>query len=116
MMDIANTTISVLRGTTTNAFGDTIPSGTPVQSGIPVFIGETGRKVQDPSSSTPRTIRQVTGRVPAWAGIRNTDQLLDEKTGDTYMILSVTQPPTLFGSPGEWPQVLELKRTTASGP
>lgn len=115
-MEIANTTVTVLRGSTTNAFGDTIPSGTAVLEGVPAFIGETGRKVQDPGSPAPRTIREVAGHVPRWAGVLNTDQLRDDRTGDTYQVLSVTDPPSLFGSPGEWAQVLELKRTTASGP
>lgn len=115
-MAIANTTVTVLGGTSTNAFGDTIPAGNVLLSGVPAFIGETNRKVQDPSSPTPRTIRQITGQVPRWAGVNNTRQLVDERTGDTYQVMSVTDPPSLFGTPGQWPQVLELKRVTASGP
>jgi hypothetical protein len=113
--EVANTTISVLRGTTTSALGDVIPTGEAVITGVPAFIGETGRKVQDPSTETPRTIRQVAGQVPGWCGIQNTDQILDERTGDTYIILSVTQPPALFGRREDWNQVLDLKRVTAAG-
>jgi hypothetical protein len=105
----------VLRGTTTSALGDVIPTGDAVMTGVPAFIGETGSKVQDPSTETPRTIRQVTGRMPAWAGVLNTDQILDERTGDTYIILSVTSPPSLFGRREDWPVVLDLKRVTAAG-
>ncbi|MGH3205108.1 MAG: hypothetical protein ACRDP5_24120 [Streptosporangiaceae bacterium] len=115
MLEICNTTISVLRGTTTDAYGDPADAATPALTGVPAFIGETGRKVEDPGTPTPRTIRQVTGRVPAWAGVKNTDQILDESTGDTYMVMAVTRPPALFGSPDSWPQVLDLKRVGASG-
>ena len=48
--------------------------------------------------------------------MNNTRQLVDERTGDTYQVMSVTDPPSLFGFPGQWPQVLELKRVTAAGP
>ena len=113
--EIANTTVTVLRGTTTDAFGDTIDEALPVATSIPVFLAETGKTVQDPSAATPRTIRQVTAQVPGWAGVLNTDRLLDERTQDIYIVLSVTQPPSLFGRRDDWNQVLSLKRVSAAG-
>lgn len=112
---VANTTMTVLRGTGKNQFGDTIDAGTPVLSGIPVFIGEVTRTVQDPTTPTPRVIRSATAQVPGWCGLQNTDQVVDERTGAKYIVLSVTQPPALFGSPADWDQVAELKRVTAGG-
>lgn len=113
--EVANTTISVLRGTTTDAFGDTIDADEAVATCIPVFLAETGRTVQDPSMQTPRTIREVTAQVPGWAGVLNTDRILDERSGDIYIVLSVTQPPSLFGRREDWNQVLSLKRVSAAG-
>ena len=84
-------------------------------SGVPVFIGETSRKVQDPSTATPRTIRDITARVPGYCKLQNTDQVRDERTGDMFIVLSVTQPAALFGTPSDWDQVAELKRVTAAG-
>jgi len=50
--------------------------------------------------------------VPEWAGIVNTDRLLDERTGDIYMIIAVTKPATIIGAPVD--TVLQLRRVTAS--
>jgi hypothetical protein len=111
--EIQNCTVTVFRGTTENQFGDTIDAATPLHTGLPVFLAETGRTVQDPSTPTPRTIRQITCQVPQYIGVRNTDRIYDESTGDTYIILSVTTPPTITGAPVD--TVLSLKRVTAGG-
>lgn len=110
--ETANTTASVMRGTTENQFGDEIDANTPYISGLPVTLIETGKTVQDPSSATPRTIRQVYCNVPEWAGILNTDRLMDERTGDVYIIISVTKPPTIIGAPVD--TILGLKRISAN--
>jgi hypothetical protein len=44
-------------------------------------------------------------------GVTDSDQIVDETTGDKYMIISVTRPPSLIGIP--MPAVLGLKRVTA---
>lgn len=110
--ETANTTVTVLRGTTENQFGDTIDDNTPFITGLPATLIETGKQVQDPSTPTPRTIRQIYCSVPQYAGVLNTDRIKDESTGDVYIILSVTTPPTTIGAPVD--TVLQLKRVTAS--
>lgn len=110
--ETANTTASVLRGTTSNQFGDVIDASTAVITGLPVTLVETGKSVQDPSTPTPRTIRQIYCSVPEWAGVTNSDRIKDEQTGDVYIIISVTKPPTIIGAPVD--TVLGLKRVTAS--
>jgi hypothetical protein len=110
--ETANTTASILRGTTSNQFGDQIDASTPVITGLPVTLIETGKRVQDPASPTPRTVRQIYASVPEWAGILDTDRLLDEQTGDTYIITSVTRPATIIGAPVD--TVCQLKRVTAN--
>ena len=113
-MELCNTSCTIFRGTTTTALGDVIDSNTPLIEHIPAVLVETGRNTQDPSTSTPRTIRQITCTLPNWVQILNTDRLLDERTGDTYIIIDVTRPPDTFGPP---PGVLlALKRVTAAGP
>jgi hypothetical protein len=109
--ETANTCATILRGTTQNQFGDVIDADTPVIRGLPVTLAETGRTVQDPSSPTPRTIREITCIVPRYAGILNTDRILDESSGDIYIVMSVTTPPTIIGAPVD--QVLSLKRISA---
>jgi hypothetical protein len=109
--ETANTTCSVLAGTTTNWAGDVIDSNTPTITGLPVTLIETGKTVQDPSTPTPRTVRQIVCIVPEWAGISLSDRLLDERTQDTYIIIGIRKPPTIIGAPVDI--VLDLKRVTA---
>jgi len=110
--ETANTLCTIFRGTTTNWAGDTVDNNTPFITGLPVTLVETGKNVQDPSTPTPRTIRQIYCSVPRFAGITNDDRIMDESTGDVYMIIAVTTPPTTIGAPVD--TVLQLKRVTAN--
>lgn len=113
-MELANTYVSVLRGTTKTPLGDVIDSDTPFLEGIPAVLVETGRQTQDPSTSSPRTIRQVTCALPDWVQVLNSDRIRDERSRETYIIITVTRPPDVFGpAPGV---VLALKKVTAAGP
>ncbi len=107
-----NARISVLRGTTVNWAGDEVDANVPVIEHLPATLIETGHKTQDPSSPTPRTIREITCRVPCWTALQTTDRVLDERTQDIYMVISVTRPPTIIGAPVDL--VVALKRVTAS--
>lgn len=110
--ETCNTAVSVLRGTTFNQFGDEVDANDPVIEHLPATLIETGHKTQDPSSPTPRTIREITCRVPYWSGVQDTDRILDERTQDIYIIISVTRPPTIIGAPVDL--VLSLKRVSAN--
>lgn len=107
-----NTQVTVMRSTTENAFGDVIDDNTPFLEHLPATLIETGKRVQDPSTQSPRTIRQVKCWVPEFAGVVNTDRIKDESTGDVYIIIGVTKPPTTIGAPVD--TVLDLKRISAS--
>lgn len=110
--ETANTTCQIWRGTAENWAGDTVDSNTPAISGLPITLIETGKTVQDPSSPTPRTIRQIYANVPEWAAVTSSDRLMDERTGDVYIIISVTRPPTIIGAPVD--TILGLKRISAN--
>jgi hypothetical protein len=110
--ETANTSATIYRGTTSNQYGDVVDSNVPFISGLPVTLIETGKSVQDPSTPTPRTIRQIYANVPEWAGITNSDRLMDERTGDVFIIISVTKPPTIIGAPVD--TVCQLKRISAN--
>jgi len=112
-MELANTQITVFRGTTTDEFGDEIDTADPLIEHVPAVLVETGRNTQDPSSSTPRTIRQITCTVPDWLDVTNDDRVFDERTSDTYMVITVTRSPDTFGPPPG--RLLALKRVTAAG-
>lgn len=108
--EIANTTVQVLRGGGENQFGDATDANLVYLSGVPAFLAETGKTMQDPSTPTPRAIRQVICHVPEFTGVLTTDRILDEATGGVYMVIGVTRPPNLTGTRPDL--VLDLKRVT----
>jgi len=94
-MELANTHLSVLRGTTVNDWGDKTNVGTPLYTGIPAGLVESSKQVFDRASQRFQTIRTSTCVVPEWADILDTDTLINESTGDAYMVESVELQPTL---------------------
>lgn len=107
-----NCQITVFRGTTVNWAGDEVDANTPLIEHLPATLIETGHKTQDPSSPTPRTIREITCRLPYWSGVQDTDRIMDERTQDVYIVISVTRPSTIIGAPADL--VLSLKRISAN--
>jgi hypothetical protein len=110
--EAANTYVSILRGTGEDSLGDPTDSTQVLYEHLPAILVETGKQVQDPSTASPRTIRAVECHVPYWTGMLNTDRIVDEQTNDTYIVIGVTRPPTLFGAPADYR--LDLKRVTAA--
>lgn len=104
--------MTLMAGTTTNWAGDQVDANIPVAEHVPATLVETGHKTQDPSSPTPRTIRQITLRLPYWTNATTDTRVLDERTQDIYIIISVTRPPTIIGAPVDL--VCQLKRVTAN--
>lgn len=107
-----NCAVTIFRGTETNWAGDEVDANTPVLEHIPATLIETGHKTQDPSSPTPRTIREITLRLPYWTGVQTSDRILDENTQDIYIVISVTRPPTTIGAPVDL--LVSLKRVSAN--
>jgi hypothetical protein len=87
----ATTTVTVYRGTNTDEYGDEQDNNTVAATGLAASIIEQTRFTQDPSSMTPRVVRYVTGRVYANADVRPGDRIHDERTGDSYILDSVTR-------------------------
>jgi hypothetical protein len=113
MREVANTTISVLRGKAANPFGDLVDSRVPHYSSIPASLVETNKQVFDPSSQTPRTVRQGTCVLESWVDVTSDDQIRNESTGRLYAITSLDQPATLMGAPVDL--TLTLRRISAAG-
>lgn len=89
---LATTTAQVVRGSTVNALGDDV-AGVAVVAGlakVPVSIIEKGRKVYLPESGELRTVRYVVGRARSNVDIRKGDRLVDNRTGNTYLVDEVT--------------------------
>ena len=112
MQDLANTSASILRGTSADAYGDVDDAATVAYADIPAAIVESSKTVIDPASQTPRTIRAVTCVMPGWADVLNTDRIQDQSTGYVYAIESVEAQPSL-GYPAD--TVLTLRRLTGAG-
>jgi hypothetical protein len=109
--EVANTTVSVLGGTTIDAYGNVRDASIVLLAGVPASLVETSRQVSDPSTQAPRTVRSVTCVVPDWAGVTLSSQLRDESTGQTYAVEEILRPSTLMGAPVD--TVLTLRRITA---
>lgn len=109
MYELATCTASILRGTTTDTFGDTVDNATVITTGIPASIREGGRTVYDAATQTPRVVRTIQARMPANTDVRDTDQVRDDTHGVTYVVTEVTAPR----EPGFTPDLeLQLKRIT----
>lgn len=104
MMELANTTLTIMRGTQVDAYGSVSDVGAPIYTGIPAAINESSKTVFDPATQTPRTIRTSTCVVPGWVDVLDSDTLRDESTGSYYMIQDIERQPT--GPTGITPNTL----------
>jgi hypothetical protein len=111
MLGLANNSVSILRGTTPNAYGDETDDAIAAYTQVPAAIVESSHVTTDPATQTPRTVRAITCVMPGWADVLNSDRLQDA-TGTIYMIESVTTQPSL-GYPGD--TILTLRRVTGTG-
>lgn len=108
MYALATTRVSILRGTSTNEFGDETDADTVHSSGTLANIRENRRSVFDASTGTPRVVRSIECRLPSDTDILDSDRIMDETDGKVYGIISVTNP----GRPGKRADLeLELEHT-----
>ncbi|MFD9223813.1 hypothetical protein ACFWDI_28370 [Streptomyces sp. NPDC060064] len=109
MRALANTKVSVLTGTSTDEWGDTVDGATVSASAIPASLIEKSRLVTTPEQSTPRVIRYTIARLPSNTTVGAEDRIRDDVTGTVYAITSVTAPSGV----GHTPDLrLDLKRVT----
>jgi hypothetical protein len=105
----ATTTISVLRGTTTDGYGDPADGSTAVATGVVASILEQRQRTTTPVDGQPRVVRYFTARVPHGTDVRAGDRIKDEQTLTVYIVDTVTTP----ASPVRGPEVrLDLRRVT----
>lgn len=109
MQAVATTLLTVLRGTTTDAYGDEQDTDTPVQTGVPASLVEQSRRVTTRDDPTPRIVRYAVARVPAGTDITDQDRVRDERTGAVYIVDAVSgmDNPAL-----QVDRRLDLRRTT----
>src|SRR5690242_6493591 len=90
MQAVATTTLSILRGTTTDAYGDERDTNTPIATGVPASLTEQSRRVTTRDDPTPRIVRYAVARVPARTDINDQDRVRDERTGAIYIVDAVS--------------------------
>lgn len=93
-MELANTRLTIMRGTAANPYGDESDVGVPVYSGIPAAVNESSKVVFDPATQQPRTIRTSSAVVAGWVDVLSSDTIKDESTGNYYMIQDIQLQPT----------------------
>jgi len=93
------TTVDVLRGTTTNAFGDVVDADTvvPGMTGLAASIIEQRQKVHAPKDSPAqdRIVRVFKGRMQRGLDVRKGDRLRDA-AGAVYLIDNLYQQANPF--------------------
>jgi hypothetical protein len=92
MKATATTTVSLLRGTTTDAYGDTIDATTTVATGVTASLIEQRRTTKRRDEREPRTARYYVLRVPAGTDLRRGDRVRDERTSYVYIVDEFDQP------------------------
>ncbi len=106
---IATTTLAVLRGTTTDAYGDEQDTDTPVAVGIPASLTEQTRRVTTRDDPTPRIVRYAVARVSAGTDVTDQDRVRDERTGAVYIVDAASS----MANPALTADLrLDLRRTT----
>jgi hypothetical protein len=88
-MFLANCTVSILRGTVNDAWGDAKDLNNAVHTGIPASIMLVRSAVSTISDGRPQQVGFLVGRVPAGTDIQNEDRLQDELTGEVYIVDAV---------------------------
>lgn len=86
MNAVATTTVAVLRGTSTDSYGDVVDGSTAISTGTPASIIEQRRLVATESDPTPRSVITYTGRVSAGTDIADGDRIRDERTSEVYIV------------------------------
>lgn len=108
-----NRTITIMRGTEINAYGDLSDVGTPLYKGVQAALAETEQTVFDAATQRQQIIRAITCIVPAWVNVVTTDTLMDEATGRYFMIESMQEQPGIGYYPA--PKKLTLRMRSGVG-
>lgn len=92
MSFIANTTVSILRGTAVDDFGDEVDTDSVIARKVPASILErpvTGGRPASGRTDTPRTYAlRIWRRLPS--PLRQDDRVRDERSGLTYYVTTLS--------------------------
>ncbi|GIH26068.1 hypothetical protein Aph01nite_43780 [Acrocarpospora phusangensis] len=95
---LPTTTVAVLRGETTDEYGDVVDSDAPVKGHVPISLSERDKRVWVPAENRTTVVRQITGRARPNADIREGDRLRDEGDQSIYLVEGVSRPQSPIGA------------------
>lgn len=110
---VATTRGALLRGETEDEYGDPVDAnGTPVEGfeDFPLSLIEKDGHEFDQASNTWRTVRKISGRVPATVPVDEGDRIKDLRDGAIYALDEFRR--TARGISGRSSVTLKLRRTT----
>jgi hypothetical protein len=84
MLAIPTTTVSILRGTSTDGYLDVVDNLTVAASGIPASMLEQTRTTTRPADRRRQVVRYIACRIDARNDVRPDDRIKDERTGLIY--------------------------------
>jgi hypothetical protein len=86
----ATTTVTIYRGESTDEYGDPVDGDTVVSRHIPASILEQTVKAWTEVTTLPRAYRWAKMRVTHGMDIQQNDRVYDERTGDTWTIVQIS--------------------------
>jgi hypothetical protein len=89
MIARATTTISILRGTEVDDWGEEKDTSTVVATGISASIIEQKSYNRDEVSTQPKNQRNARGRVTRGTDVRINDRIRDERTNQIWVIVHI---------------------------
>lgn len=95
---IPTCTVSILRGETTDAYGDPVDASTVAASAVPMSIIEQQKRVWVPAESRTTVVRMYAGRARPGVDVRTQDRLRDEASMTIYQVEGVSAPASPLGA------------------
>ena len=95
------TYVTILRTspeTLTDEFGDPVDNAVPVSTRNPFSISLQSKRQFLPSENRTTIVQTLLGRCRANVDVKETDRLMDERTGYLYMIESIVEPMDPLGA------------------
>lgn len=85
------TTVSILRGSSTDEYGDPTDALTAVATGLPASLLERTQRITKYGERTPQIITYYTCRLPGDTVLQPEDRIKDETTGYIYVMDNYSQ-------------------------
>lgn len=111
-MFLATGRYAVLRGVSTDKYGDEVDSKEPVARNVLGSVLESQRTVFNPNDQRTTVVRDLVGRFGSGTDVQSGDRIRNEKSGDVYVVLGVHEGN---GPVHKSDVVVDLTRNTVGG-